>query len=92
MNTVRWRVLGLLAGVALIAAPVLAQPRSRPARPSRGRVQLKVGRQAPDVELHPLTFEKNDKGELVGKIGAEWVKLSDFKGKAPICIFSSSYT
>ena len=31
-------------------------------------------------------------GQLVGTIGKEKVKLSDYKGKAPIVIFSSSYT
>jgi len=56
------------------------------------KVQLKVGQDAPDFELLSLEFEKDEKGEMVGTIGSKKVKLSAFKGKTPVCLFSSSYT
>ena len=87
-----WKVLLLVAVPVLVAAPAVAQPRGRSTARPRSGAQLQVGQPAPDMTLSPLTFAENDKGEMVGKIGTEKVKLSDFKGKAPICIFSSSYT
>ena len=87
-----WKVLLLLAAAALVALPAVAQQRERSFGRMRGGAQLTVGQPAPDMTLSPLTFARNDKGEMVGTIGVEKVKLSDFKGKAPICIFSSSYT
>ena len=36
--------------------------------------------------------KKDEKGETVGKISKEMVKLSSFRGKKSVCIFSSSYT
>ena len=85
----------LAAGaVMLTVAPAIAAERApRMARPRRpARAQLEVGQPAPDFELPPLTFEKNEKGEMAGRIGEKKVKLSAFRGKAPVCIFSSSYT
>ena len=84
-----WPAL-LLAGGGMLAAGADA-PR-RPIRWRRPSVQLQVGQAAPDFALPPLTYGKNDKGEEVGKIGTKEIKLSDFRGKAPVCIFSSSYT
>ncbi len=89
--------LGLLLAVATIVfvdAYAAAQQRRRPGggRPRRSGVVLKVGQEAPDFELAPLLFKPNEKGVVVGVIGTEKVKLSDFRGKAPVCIFSSSYT
>ena len=55
-------------------------------------LNLEVGQDAPELLLAPLTFDKDEKGEMVGTIGAKMVKLADFKGKAPVVIFSSSYT
>ncbi len=83
----------LLVAVGMLASAAWSakKPRSRRANP-RSKVDLKPGQPAPDVALSPLTFKTNDKGEEVGTIGLEKVKLSDFKGKAPIVIFSSSYT
>ncbi len=88
------------AALLLVATWVLAcsaawaaeRPRSVRRGPRRGAVTLKPGQAAPEVALHPLTFKTNDKGEEVGTIGQEKVKLSDYKHKAPIVIFSSSYT
>lgn len=76
-----------LAGVAGAAARDRRPRRARPGRP-----QLTVGQAAPDFELAPLTFERNAQGERVGRIGKKKVKLSAFRGKAPVCIFASSYT
>lgn len=88
------RFLPLIVLSWFMASPFLSG--GEPARPGSSRrfrnVKLKIGQPAPDVVLSPLTFVKNDQGELVGKIGREKVKLSDYKGKAPVCIFSSSYT
>jgi hypothetical protein len=67
-------------------------PRARPdARPGAA-VALQTGQAAPDVALAPLTFAADANGQLVGTIGKDKLKLSDYKGKAPIVIFSSSYT
>jgi len=88
------RVEALLAATILVAGSAAAGQRRRPAGP-RGRfgaAQLKIGQAAPEFVLAPLEFEKDKKGELVGRIGTKKVKLSDFRGKAPVCIFSSSYT
>ena len=39
-----------------------------------------------------LKFAKNDKGELVGKITDEKVRLSGFRGRQSVVVFFSSYT
>jgi len=98
-----WRaaVLSSVAVALASAASWAAQPdaRDRPvvkqeARPGArpGAVTLEPGQAAPDVALSPLTFAADANGQQVGTIGKEKVKLSDYKGKAPIVIFSSSYT
>jgi len=74
------------------AAPLVAAGPSRRPDWRRGGPQLVIGQDAPDFELSPLTFETDANGLEVGRIGSEKVKLSDYKGKAPVCIFSSSYT
>ena len=83
----------MAAGLLVASMAWAADAPRRPARARRpGRPKLEVGQQAPDFELAPLTFSKNAKGDEVGRIGERKVKLSAFRGKAPICIFSSSYT
>ena len=88
----RLRGIGLLLAATILIAATQADAQKRSPRPRRRGPQLKVGQVAPEIELFPLTFKKNDKGEMVGMIGTKKVKLSTFKGKAPVCIFSSSYT
>ena len=96
MDSTRLRRVGLLlaAGTITIASAYAAAQKPKP--PTRGkrpsRPELKVGQMAPDVELAPLEFKKNDQGEMVPRIGEKKIKLSTFRGKAPVCIFSSSYT
>jgi hypothetical protein len=85
----------LAAGaVMLTVAPAIAAKRApgiaRPRQPARA--QLEVGQPAPDFELPSLTFQKSETGEMVGRISEKKVKLSAFRGRAPVCIFSSSYT
>lgn len=84
----------LVATGILACSAAWAAEKPRPVRrgPRPGAVTLTPGQAAPEVALHPLTFKTNDKGDQVGTIGQEKVKLSDYKGKAPIVIFSSSYT
>jgi len=84
----------LVAAGILASAAAWAAERARPVRLGRrpGAVTLKPGQAAPDVTLSPLTFKTNEKGDQIGIIGQKKVKLSDYKGKAPIVIFSSSYT
>ncbi len=93
-NRVIWPAAVLLVAAGILAsAAAWAAERARPVRRVRpGAVTLKPGQAAPDVALSPLTFKTNEKGEEVGTIGQEKVKLSAYKGKAPIIIFSSSYT
>ena len=100
---ITWRaaVLAMAAGMLASAASWAVEPgasdksgpgpRARPdARP--GAVTLNPGQAAPDVALSPLTFAADANGQQVGTIGKDKLKLSDYKGKAPIVIFSSSYT
>ena len=47
---------------------------------------------APDFELPVLKFEKDKKGQLLGRITEERVKLSSFRGKRSVVLFLSSYT
>ncbi len=100
---VTWRAaaLAMAAGVLASAASWAAQPaasdRTGPGQKARtdsrpGAVTLNPGQAAPDVALSPLTFAADANGQQVGTIGARKVKLSDYKGKTPIVIFSSSYT
>ena len=90
---------GAVRRAALIAAVIasaavgwsLAQQRPQPrGRPARGIRE--PGRPAPDFELPVLKFEKDKKGELVGRITDEKVKLSDFRGRRSVVVFFSSYT
>ena len=84
--------VALLLGATVLIAATRADAQRRPA-PRRPRgPQLQVGQAAPDIELSPLVFKKNDKGETVGVIGMKKIKLATFKGAAPVVIFSSSYT
>lgn len=95
-RTTRSIRLGLLlaaATILFVEAYAAAQTRRRPTRRTRRpRIELKVGQDAPNFELLPLVFKTNEKGVEVGVIGVKKINLSDFKGKTPVCIFSSSYT
>ena len=51
-----------------------------------------VGQEAVDFELPLLAFEKDENGEEVAVISTNTVRLSSFRGKKVVCIFSSSYT
>jgi len=84
-----------LAVAALAAAPARGADGRDPRRPGPQRpadAPLPAGVAAPDFELSPLTLEKDDQGNPVGRIHPEKVRLSSFRGKRPVCIFSSSYT
>ncbi len=100
---ITWRAaaLSIAAGLLASAASWAAEPAARDNSGARqkaradsrpGAVTLDPGQAAPDVALYPLTFAADANGQQVGTIGARKVKLSDYKGKAPIVIFSSSYT
>ena len=85
--------IGVLLGATILIAASRADAQRRPAPRRRPRgPQLKVGQVAPEIELSPLVFKKNDKGQSVGIIGTKKIKLSTFRGAAPVVIFSSSYT
>ena len=93
MNRMAWlRSIGLLLVATILIAATQADAAERPSRRRRGGPQLKVGQPAPELELAPLSFKTDDKGKMVVVIGTKKVRLSTFKGKAPVCIFSSSYT
>ena len=89
-----WRTAIVAAVLGLMAVGwALAQQRQRrPRGARRPRNILKVGQPAPDFELPVLKFEKDKKGELVGKITDEKVKLSSFRGRQSVVVFFSSYT
>ena len=82
-----WLVLFAAAALAIAAEPEgpRARPRPVPARPA-------IGQEAPDFELPRLAFEKNDKGDTIGKVSAEKVRLTSYRTKRPVCLFLSSYT
>ena len=89
-----WRT-ALIAGVMVLMTVGWALAQRRGRRPRGGRSSrntLKVGQSAPDFELPVLKFEKDKKGELVGKITDEKVKLSSFRGRQSVVVFFSSYT
>ncbi len=65
-----------------------AQQRNQP-----GGAKITVGEYPPDFELPYLTFDKGADGKPVGVISAKnTFKLSDHRGKKPVCMIMSSYT
>ncbi len=92
-RSLRLGMLLMAATILFVEAYAAAQARKPTSRRRRQpRVELKVGQDAPNFELVPLVFKTNDRGVKVGVIGTKKIKLSDYKGKAPVCVFSSSYT
>ena len=93
-----WAAAMTWSATVLVAAAAWAvedaKPRPRPSRRIRpgSRVMLKVGQDAPDVALWPLTAATDANGKEVMNIAAKPVRLSDYKDRAPVVIFSSSYT
>jgi len=54
---------------------------------------VKLGRFPPDFELPKLTFSTDAAGKPVGLISEkDTIRLSDFRGKKPVCLIMSSYT
>jgi hypothetical protein len=62
--------------------------------PERGKWQsrLELGKPAQDFELPLLKWAEDEKGEKVGRITDEKIKLSSYRGKKVVCLFMSSYT
>jgi len=77
--------------LAIVTAALAAD---RPAAPGRRkpRPALDVGTPAPDFELPLLEEDLNEKGEKIGRITDQKIKLSSFRGKKVVCLFMSSYT
>jgi len=94
LESFRWAAAATVL-VGMAASLCLAAPPQR-GRPTRGRrtrgVSLKPGDAAPDFELPILTLVKGKDGQKVGKISKNKIKLSSFRNKRVVCIFSSSYT
>jgi len=86
--------LGVAVAVASAAETGTSAERSPADRADRrpAMVQLEPGDEAPDFELPRLALEKNSKGEVVGKVSDETVRLSSFRGKRAVVLISSSYT
>ena len=54
---------------------------------------VQFGQFPPDFELPILTFGTDTAGNPVGKIDPKkTIRLSDYRGKKPICLIMSSYT
>ena len=54
---------------------------------------VKFGEYPPDFNLPILTFGTDAAGVKVGKIDPKnTIRLSDFRGKKPVCLIMSSYT
>ena len=95
VRRLRW-ITPALAFAAMMTL-ALSSAGAQPARRTGGRRRMmrptiRPGTEAPDFELPRLTLEKGANGKVVGKISKEKVKLSSFRGKKVVCIFSSSYT
>lgn len=86
----------LAAGVGRASEKVASESekaeRTRPAERRRPQAGLRVGQQAPDLELSPVSFVKDGAGQQVARIGAEKVRLSSLRGRKCVCLFFSSYT
>ncbi len=86
----------MLGAVAVASAVAWSAAQTRPKRAGRSARRppsaLKIGQAAPDFELAILKFAKNEKGELVGTITDEKVRLSGFRGRQSVVVFFSSYT
>ena len=58
-----------------------------------GNPLVKLGRFPPDFELPKLAFSTDAEGKPVGLISEkDTIRLSDFRGKKPVCLIMSSYT
>ena len=55
-------------------------------------VQLEPGVEAPDFDLQVLLVEENDKGEQIGAVGNDTVRLSSFRGRKPVALTFSGST
>lgn len=99
-----WRLAGRSVALAAALGVAVAAASAAETGTSRGRspagradrrpamVQLEPGDEAPDFELPRLALEKNPKGEVVGKVSDQTVRLSSFRGKRAVVLISSSYT
>jgi hypothetical protein len=78
-------------------APALEQTQPQPQQTTvhnRGPNPLvQFGQFPPDFELPILTFGTDTAGKSVGKIDPKkTIRLSDYRGKKPVCLIMSSYT
>ncbi len=55
-------------------------------------IQLAPGVEAPDFELPLLLVGENDKGETIGAVGHDTVRLSSFRGKKAVALTLSGST
>jgi hypothetical protein len=55
-------------------------------------VQLKPGVEAPDFDLPALAVKENHKGDKMGAIGNDTVRLSAFRGRKPVALTLSGST
>ena len=82
----------ILSQPALTAGRSGSQTRSKQTR-GAGNPLVELGRFPPDFELPKLTFSTDTDGKPVGIISEkDTIKLSDFRGKKPVCLIMSSYT
>jgi len=86
----------LVALCALIAqADQQAQPQQTSPRVTNAGPNplIKFGEYPPDFNLPILTFGTDAAGVKVGKIDPKkTIRLSDYRGKKPVCLIMSSYT
>ncbi len=97
-------LVALSAQLGWAAEKRAARPRSQPAAERRARHHkrraksrpafkpIKLGQLAPDFQLPRLKFETDKQGKTIGRISAEKVALSSFRGKKPVFLIFSSYT
>jgi hypothetical protein len=87
-------VLGLIPVQSAVPAENSPQDSRRGGQRARPQPSsVKIGEFAPEFELPFLTFETNSEGDPVGVIdGESTFKLSDFRGRKPVCLIMSSYT
>ena len=91
-------VFYLVALAAILSRPALTAERSGSQTRTKqtqgtGNPLIELGRFPPDFELPELTFSTDKDGKSVGIISEkDTIKLSDFRGKKPVCLIMSSYT
>lgn len=85
--------LCITALLSILPRPAQAAQRAGGQALGDSNPRITPGEFPPDFELPRLTFKTGADGKSVGVISKdETIRLSDFRGKRPVCMIMSSYT